>query len=148
MAFVYVTPDDFKNSAYGGFDLREALVGTNNESRAAEMFLELVTDHLMAWVDTKSFRNFRWDRLTPFQLEYWKKAIITQAHYTYKEGLKAVGMFSGADDERGKVMDPTYLDSIEVCKGCIELMTRAGIYNLNIKNRRRTWPSGSNYGYF
>ena len=144
----FVTPDEFRNSPYGGFDLREALVGADNESHAAENFLELVTDHLMAWVDTKSFRNFRWDRLTDFQMTYWKKAIIAQAHYTYKEGMKAVGMFSGADDEKGKVLDPNYLEQIEVCKACIELMTRAGIYNLNIKNRRRTWPSGSNYGYF
>ena len=74
----FVTPDEFMNSPYGGFDLREALVGADNESHAAENFIELVTDHLMAWVDTKSFRNFRWDNLTSFQKEYWKKAIIAQ----------------------------------------------------------------------
>ena len=148
MSNVFVTPDDFKNSAFGGFDLREVLAGGNNESNAPEMFLELVTEHLEAWVDTKTFRNFDWNHLTPFQLEYWKKAIIVQANYTYREGAKAFGMFSGADDEKGKVLDPTYLDSIEVCKACIELLTRAGLFNLNIKNRRRSWPSGSNYGYF
>ena len=145
----YVTPDEFKNSPFGGFDLRDALNGTfENESMNAEMFLELVTEHLMAWIDTVTFRNFRWDRLTPFQMGLWKKAIIAQARYTFREGPKAYGMFAGADDERGKIFDPNYLNSVEVCRLSIEFMTRAGIYNLNIKNRRRRWPSGSNYGFF
>ena len=149
MSLVYVTPDDFKNSPFGGFDLREALNDINsNESYSAEMFIELVTEHLMEWVDTKTFRDFHWNCLTSHQLEYWKKALIAQANYTYREGAKAFGMFSGADDEKGKVFDPSYLDSIEVCKLCIGLLTRGGLFNLNIKNRKRTWPSGSNYGFF
>ena len=146
---VYVTPDDFKNSPFGGFDLRAALNDAyDNQSSSAEFLIELVTEHLMAWVDVKTFRNFRWENLTSHQLEYWKKAIIAQTNYTYREGAKAFGMFSGADDERGKVLDPTYLDAIEVCKLCIQLLTRGGLFNLNIKNRRRVWPSGSGYGFF
>lgn len=146
---VFVTPDEFKNSPYGGFDLYEALTGsTQNESHSAEMFLELVTDNLMAWVDTNTFRNFRWECLTPFQMEYWKKAIIAQAFYTYREGPKAWGASSGSDDEKGKIFDPTYLQQIEICGACKKLLIRAGIYNLNIKNRRRSWPSGGNYGFF
>lgn len=146
---VYVTPDDFKNSPFGGFDLRAALNDAyDNQSSSAEFLIELVTEHLMAWVDVKTFRDFHWENLTDHQLEYWKKAIIAQTNYTYREGAKAFGMFSGADDEKGKVLDPSYLDSIEVCKLCIELLSRGGLFNLNIKNRRRVWPSGSNYGYF
>ena len=145
---IYVTPDDFKNSPFGGFDLREKLQGMENESFSAEMFLELVTEHLMAWIDVKTFRNFNWENLTPHQMTYWKKALIAQAQYTYREGAKAFGLFSGADDEKGKIFDTSYLDSIEVCKACIELLTRGGLFNLNIKNRRRIWPSGSNYGFF
>ena len=81
-------------------------------------------------------------------MKFWKLALIAQANYTYKEGAKAFGMFAGADDEKGKVFDPSYLDSVEVCKLCIELLSRGGLFNLNIKNRKRTWPSGSNYGFF
>ena len=146
---VYVTPDDFKNSAYGGFDLREALDGAyDNQSRSAENFIELVTDHLLTWVDDTTFRNFDWDNLTSHQEEHLKKAIIAQAHYTYKEGIKAVGMFSGADDEKGKIFDPNYLASVEICRACIQQLTRGGLFNLNIKNRKRVWPGGSNYGFF
>lgn len=146
---VYVTPDDFLNSPFGRYNLREALRDKNeNESHAAEDFLALVTEHLMAWVDDKTFRNFDWEHLTPFQMDYWKKALIAQANYTYREGAKAFGMSSGADDEKGKIFDPSYLDSIEVCRACIQLLTRGGLFNLNIKNRRRVWPSGSNYGFF
>lgn len=149
MAIVYITPDDFKNSCYGGFDLRAALNGFfENESNAAEMFIELVTDSLMARIDTETFRNFRWDRLTPFQMEYWKKALIAQTQYAYREGPKAVGLSSGSDDEKGKIFDPSYLRQLQICGACKDLLVRAGLYNLNIKNRRRSWPSGSNYGYF
>lgn len=146
---VYVTPDEFKHSPFGGFDLREALSGAAyNQSMSAENFIELVTEHLLAWVDVKTFRNFHWTNLTPHQLEYLKKAIIAQTTYTFREGAKAFGQFSGADDEKGKVFDPSYLDSIEVSKLCIELLIRGGLFNTNIKNRRRTWPNGSNYGFF
>lgn len=145
---VYVTPDDFKNSPFGGFDLREALTNNENESNNAEMFLELVTEHLIAWIETKTFRDFNWNYLTPHQLKYFKKALIAQAQYTYREGAKAFGLFSGADDEKGRILDPNYLDSIEVCKATIELLTRGGLFNLNIKNRRRLRPGGSDFSYW
>lgn len=149
MSKVFVTPDEFKNSAYGGFDLRNAFNdNTDNNSRAAENLIELVTDHLLTWIETKTFRNFDWNNLTQHQEEHLKKAIIAQANYTYREGAKAFGMFSGADDEKGKILDPNYLETVEVCKACINLLVRGGLFNLNIKNRRRTWPSGSNYGFF
>jgi len=145
---VYITPDEFKNSPFGGFDLREKLSNMENESFSAESFIELVTMHLQAWIDVKTFRDFKWEQLTPHQLYWWKLALIAQAQYTYREGAKAFGLFSGADDEKGKIFDPAFLDSVEVCKACIEFLTKGGLFNLNIKNRRRIWPSGSNYGFF
>lgn len=148
MTPVFVTPDDFKNSAKGGFDLRDALEGSFNESLSAEDFLEDVTDHLMDWIDTVSFRNYKWDRMTPFQLEKWKDAIIVQAKYTYNEGLKALGEFSGTDDEKGQIFTIKVLRDVEVCIRCREILQRAGLLNFNIKNRRRHWPNGSNYGFF
>ena len=146
---VWVTPDMFKNSPFGGFDLREAVTGMyENDSIGAELFIEAVTEHLVEWIDTETFRNFRWDRLTPFQIELWQKAIIAQTTYSYKEGPKAFGMSSGSDDEKGKIMDLSYIQSLEVCTLSQRFMSRAGIMNLNIKNRKRTWPNGSNYGFF
>ena len=147
---VYVTPDDFKNNPYGGFDLRAALRNdiNDNPSNQAEMFLALVTKHLMIWIDKNTFRNFRWELLTPFQLGLWKDAIIVQANYTYREGAKAFGMSSGADDERGKILDPSYLQQITVCQACLDCLITAGIFNTNIKNRRKTWGYGGNYGFF
>ena len=143
-----VTPDEFRNSPYGGFDLTAALKGIENESYSAEMFIEAVTIHLINWVDVNTFRNFKWECLTPYQTQYFKWAVIAQTQYTYREGAKALGLFSGADDEKGKILDPNYLDSIEVCKACKQFLIKGGMFNLDIKNRRRTWPSGSNYGFF
>ena len=146
----FVTPDDFKNNCYGGFDLREAIRNDyyNSPSNQAEMFLELVTKHLLTWVDVNSFRNFHWDVLTPFQTESLRDAIIAQAHYTYREGPKAFGMFAGSDDEHGKIFDPDYIRRVKICDACLDILTRAGLFNLNIKNRRKTWPAGGNYGFF
>lgn len=150
MNYTFITPDEFKNHPYGGFDLREALRSemAANQSNQAELFIAAVTKHLMSWIDMVTFRNVQWWELTPFQLEHWKDALVAQTQYTYREGLKALGMMSGADDERGKILDLNYIQSVEVCQLCKEELTIAGLLNYNIINRRKTWPSGGNYGFF
>lgn len=146
----YITPDEFRNSPLGGFDLRDALIGYyyENQSLSAEAFIELVTETLMTFVDVESFRDYHWEKLTPFQMKYWKMALIAQTAYTYREGAKAFGGYSGVDDEKGKVIDLNVLKSVQTCQAAMKFMIRGGIFNLNIKNRRRTWPSGDNYGFF
>lgn len=143
----YITPEDFKN--YYGMDLRSMLKINDNESFQAETFIQLVTDHLMTWVDTTTFRNFRWDCLTEYQMYHWKHALLAQTYYTYKEGAKALGLSSGADDEKGKIFDLNFIASVEVCQAAIRSLMAGGIMNMNVKNRRRStsWLNGGAAGY-
>lgn len=146
---VYVTPDEFKNDCYGGFDLREALADISfSTSITAEMFIALVTRHLKRWIDRNSFRNFNWNAMPPRQLEYWKQAIIAQANYTYREGAKAFGMFSGTDDEHGRILDIDYIEKVTVCPLCMDTLIDGGLFNSNIQNRRRTWSGGDLGGFY
>ena len=135
-AVIYITPDDFKNEY--GIDLREALRNDDGVSDRAESFIASVTSHLKAWIDYSSFRRVRFDCLTDFQLEYFKKALLAQVYYTFKEGLKALGLSSGVDDEKGVIISPDVMAQVEICPAAVEYLSVAGIFNLVMENKPRT----------
>lgn len=139
----FVTVDDFKN--YWGIDLRNRLRSDDNESNQAERFLARVEDRLMNWIDNHTFRRIKYEDLKfrPQQNENWKKAILTQAMYMYKNG--DLGIDSGYDSEKGIVTARSDLVELEVCQATIDYLSNAGLFNLNVKNRPRTL---SGYGGF
>lgn len=149
---VYVTPDDFKQRY--NRDLRVLLEGSENESNGAESFIALVTDTLKNWVDRNTFRNIDWCRMNPYQLNNFKKAILAQVYYTWREGAKALGLDSGADDERGIVIKKNDLLDLQICEAAINYLADVGLFNLTMKNRPRflrgypgmefwgSWPDG------
>lgn len=142
----FVTVDDFYN--YWGQDLRNLLDGMGeNPSKAAEIFLARIEDRLMNWIDNNTFRRIGYEELNPFQLENFKKAILTQAMYMWRNG--DLGIDSGYDAERGKVIDRKELVEIEVCQAAIDYLSNAGLFNLVMKTRRRYirgWPGiGGNF---
>lgn len=132
----FVTVDEFKN--FTGIDLRAKLRDDDNVSNQAERFLMQVEDHLMAWIDRNTFRTLDYNHLNPFQLDNFKKAILSQALYTYKNGAIALGLESGYDSERGVIIDFDKLAQLEVCQAAINYLSNAGLFNLNVKNRPRT----------
>lgn len=151
---VYVTPDDFKNF-FMGEDLRVLLSNnTNNESFAAESFIAGVTRSLKIWINRNTFRNFKWECMTPYQENSFKIGILYQCYYAWKEGLKAFGLDSGTDDERGTIIKKNDLMDVQVCQATIDVLSEAGIINFTMKNRPRvmrgypglefwgTWPDG------
>lgn len=129
----FVTVDDFNN--YWGKNLRALLSSNDNVSNQAETFLARVEDRLMNWIDNNTFRRLRYEDLTQYQLENFKKAILTQAMYTYKNG--DLGLDSGYDMERGKIINREELVELEVCQAAINYLSNAGLFNLTLKNRRR-----------
>lgn len=149
---VYVTPDDFK--ARYGKDLRVLLEGQDNESFGAEQFIALVTDTLKDWIDRNTFRNIYWERMNAYQLNNFKKAILAQCYYAWREGAKAFGLDSGVDDERGVVIKKNDLLDLQICEASINYLAKAGLFNLTMKNRPRflrgypgmefwgSWPDG------
>lgn len=139
----FVTVDDFKN--YWGLDLRNLLRSDDNESNQAERFLARVEDRLMNWIDNHTFRRLSYTSLTSYQTENWKKAILTQAMYLYKNG--DLGIDSGYDSEKGIVVARSDLIELEVCQATIDYLSNAGLFNLNVKNRARTLNGYPGTGY-
>lgn len=129
----YVTPDDFKN--YWGIDLRNALRDDDNVSNQADRFLERVQDRLENWINNNTFRRLKFEQLNPFQMENFKKAILTQAMYMYKQG--DMGLDSGYDSEKGVIVDRGTLVQLQVCQAAIDYLSNAGLFNLSMKNRPR-----------
>ena len=129
----FVSVDDYKN--YWGEDLRAMLRSNNNVSNQAETFLARVEDRLMNWIDNNSFRRIKYSNLNEYQLEQFKKAILTQAKYMYKNG--DLGLDSGYDPERGKIIEQIELNAISVCQAAINFLANAGLFNLVMKNRPR-----------
>lgn len=129
----FVTVDDFNN--YWGFDLRAELRTDDNVSDQAEAFLSRVEDRIMNWIDTKTFRNIKWCELTDFQLDQFKKAILTQAMYMWRNG--DLSMDSGYDQEAGIVVRQNELANIRICQASMDYLQTAGLFNLVIKNRPR-----------
>lgn len=129
----FVTPADFFN--YWGVDLNFLLKNQANISNKANIFLMLVEDRLMNWIDTNTFRNVKWEDLTPFQLENLQLAILTQAMYVYRNS--DISLDSGYDPEKGIIAPKEQLNKIVICEAAIDFLRSAGLFNLTISNKRR-----------
>lgn len=143
----FVSAEDFLN--YWGVDLRKELKGDGDESFKADRFLRKIEDRLMTWIDANTFRVTPWDyykddfvpkndwqkKFVNEQKDYWRKAILTQAMYVFRNS--DIGMDSGYDPEKGIIAPETDLQAIEICRPCIDYLKSAGLYNHVVKNRPR-----------
>lgn len=130
-----VTPDDFKN--FFGIDLTYVLRGSDNDSNYPFVFLNMVQDFLIDWCDERGFRRVKFNNLTGMQLEYFKKAVLYQAYYVWKNGSVGLGLESGYDAEKGIVIDATNLQRVEVPERVVTLLHKSGLFNLKMRNRPR-----------
>ncbi len=132
----YVTVDDFNN--YHNMNLRDMLRSySEDDSFAAERFLFKTEIKLMAWIDTVTFRRKRWDQLNAYQYLQFQLAILEQALYRYKNG--DIDLDSGYDQDKGIIADKGKLNQLKVSSSAIEFLSNAGLYNLVVKNRPRTF---------
>lgn len=129
----FVSPDDFYN--YWGVDLNAELRDNDNVSNKANIFLMVVEDRLMSWIDANTFRNVDWEELSGFQLEEFQKAILTQAMYMFRNS--DISLDSGYDPEKGIVASKEDLDKILISQSAINFLKTAGLCNYTISNRRR-----------
>lgn len=128
----FVTPDDFEN--YWGTNLNSLLKGKNYSSKA-EIFLKVVEDRLLNWIDANTFRVTQWDELTDFQIEQLQLAILTQAMYVFRNS--DISLDSGYDPDSGIVADRGTLSGLVVSQAALDFLKTAGLYNHRIRNRRR-----------
>lgn len=131
----YVTVDDFNN--YWGVDLREMIRSYGNDSYKAENFLFSTETKLMGWINANTFRRKDWNQLNPYQLQQFQLAILEQAMYRLKNG--DIALDSGYDPDKGIIADNGKLSKLKVSTDAIQFLQNAGLYNLVIKNRPRTF---------
>ncbi len=129
----FVTSEEFLN--YWGVDLNSRLVGYDNKSNKADIFLRRVEDRLMAWIDSNTYRDVPYESLQGKQLEAWKLAILTQANYIFSNN--EIMLDSGYDPEKGIVASRSDLEKIEICQAAIDYIKVAGLYNLCVSNKNR-----------
>ena len=139
----FITIDEFNN--YWSVNLNEMLRTSANPSNQAELFLARVENRLMSYIDNNTFRRYRYEDLQGKQLSAFKEAIILQAMYVYKNG--DLGMDSGYDTERGMVAKRSDLVELSVCQDAIDILSNAGLWNLTMKNKPRTFGSGTGLGW-
>ena len=138
----FVTVDDFNN--YHGKNLRDLLRSYGqNDSYDAERFLAKTELKLMNIIDRKTFRIYDFNNLTDRQLAFFKMAILEHAWYRYKNG--DIGNDSGYNPERGDIVDQDEKEAIRVSQDTIDLLSNAGLWNMNIKNRPRKFAGGMWY---
>lgn len=131
----FVSPQDFKN--YWGIDLGAELKdnGTEVDSNKADMFLMRIEDRLLAWLDSNTFRTYRWDEVCGPDRDSLQKAIIVQAMYVFRNG--DISTDSGYDPQRGKIINKADLQAIEICDEAIDILKSSGLYSRAMVNRRR-----------
>ena len=143
----FVSTDDFLN--YWGIDLKAKLNKGVNTSNFADMFLRRIEDRIMTWIDATTFRIVPWEyykddyipkndfnkKSIDLSRDYWKKAILEQAMYVFKNS--DIGQDSGYDPEKGIMAPESDLQAIEICRPCIRFLIEAGLYNHVMKNRPR-----------
>lgn len=129
----FVSVDDYNN--YWGEDLRSMLKPNSNVSNQAESFLYRAERRLMVWINTNCFRHTNYNKLSKVQLESLKEAILIQAKYMFKNG--DLGLDSGYDQERGKVVEQAELNAISVSQAAIDVLISGGLFSMVMKNRPR-----------
>ena len=129
----FVTPDDFFN--YTGRSLDAILQPNENESNKSNLFLKNVEEDLMFRVDHLSFRVYRWDNLTDYQLNCLKRAIIKQAEYVLRNGDLMTD--SGYDIEKGKVITRAEIEESGLCVPVTDALQSCGLLNRVIENYYR-----------
>lgn len=143
----FVSVGDFFN--YWQIDLAAKLNKGTNTSNFADVFLRRIEDRLMTWIDATTFRLHPWEAYKDSYVfaneqqqkamnenrDYWKKAILEQAYYVFKNS--DIGQDSGYDPEKGIVASVEDLQAIEICRPCIRFLISAGLYNHVVRNRPR-----------
>lgn len=123
----FITPEEF--TQYKGIDLKLVLNDHN-----AERFIMNVEDDLDNFLTTRIGKDMGWIykhyKLTDEQKLLFKKAVIEQVYYVFRNG--DIRSDSGYDPDFGKRADQKYLNSIAVGPKAVGYLQKAGIWTLHI----------------
>lgn len=122
---ITITEQEYKD--YTGIDLQIELKdlddGPNKINRTIKLWTKRVYGEL-----TKPIKSD--DKLSEFQIETIKTAIIEYGEYYFKNG--DLYRLSGFDEEKGKTLDATDIDRIRMPRYIIDNLRRAGLIRTNL----------------
>ncbi len=121
---ITITPEEFRK--YTGLDLGVELPDFDDGSNKVTRAISLWTRRVYREVQLNSTRPIPSDdKLTDFQIESIKEAIIEYGLYYLKNG--DLYLQSGFDEDKGKLVDPVDLARIRFPIICLDLLRRAGL---------------------
>lgn len=125
-----ITIDDFRD--YFGIDLSKALNDSDNPSMGAVGFIERETDRLEAFIDARLNRDMEvyYRHMTDSQKAHYKKALLEQCYYVYKNG--EIGADSGYDMDKGEVASNGTLSAKTIAPNAKNHLISAGVWNANV----------------
>lgn len=130
----YITADEFKE--YFGIDLAEELNDTSNESNKVNAFLTRIEDMIYLFVNVQRHRdvNREYPNFTDHQKLCYKKALLEQAMYVFKNG--DINTDSGYDPEEGVKANTKYLENISVAPLAKQWLEACGLLTRHVKGRQ------------
>lgn len=121
----FIKKEEFEQ--YTGINLDNMLADHN-----ADRFIMRVENDLDNYLHGRIGKNVTWllPHLNNWQKDLFKKAVIEQVYYVFRNG--DIYVDSGYNPDTGKVADRKYLSSIVVAPKTIDYLKRAGIWTLKL----------------
>ena len=130
----YITVDEFKE--YFGIDLAHEF---DNDVGKAEAFLQRIEDRIETFINSNFYRNIEVEfiKFTPYQKKHFKRALLEQAIYVFKNG--DISVDSGYNPESGEVASRKTLKNLSIAENCKQELLLCGLWCRKIKSSGLWW---------
>lgn len=127
----YITPDEFK--IYFGIDLGAELKGDANPSDKANAFIMRIEDRMEAFLNDHFFKRVtdEWPCFTDWQKENYKKALLEQCIYVFRNG--DISVDSGYDPDEGIKVSRNNLTELSIAPNAKMYLELCGLWSRHIK---------------
>ncbi len=131
----YINADDFKQ--FFGIDLEAELKTNDNPSDEVNAFLRRIEVRIATFIDCNFYRNvdFEYPKLTDYQKEHYKYALLEQAYYVLTQG--DISSDSGYEMNEGVKATRGQLHQLKISDNTREHLILCGFWNRKVKNRAR-----------
>lgn len=130
----YITLDEFNE--YFGIDLAHEF---DNDVSKADAFLKRIEDRIETYINANFYRNIdiEFTKFTQYQKEHFKRALLEQAIYVFKNG--DISVDSGYDPEHGEVASRKTLKNLSIGENCKQELILCGLWCRKIKSNGLWW---------
>lgn len=136
----YITPDDFL--VYFGIDLGAQLKGNANPSDKATAFLMRIEDRMESYLNATFFKRVTdyWPNFTDWQKEQYKKALLEQAIYIFRNG--DISVDSGYEPDEGIKISRRSVKELSIAPNAINYLELIGLWSRQISTPSFFGPNG------